>query len=62
VVAVHPAAPGPGFTWVDGYWYPVGGHYRWHEGYWTRPPYEGLTDGIATMTATFIMTIAGNVG
>ena len=41
VVAVRPAAPGPGFIWVDGYWYPVGGHYRWHEGYWTRPPYEG---------------------
>ena len=27
--------------WVEGYWYPVNGHYRWHEGYWTRPPYAG---------------------
>jgi hypothetical protein len=26
---------------VEGYWYPQGGHYRWHDGYWTRPPYEG---------------------
>ncbi|MDP9171801.1 MAG: YXWGXW repeat-containing protein [Acidobacteriota bacterium] len=34
-------APGPGFIWVDGYWYPVGNRYRWHQGYWTRPPYEG---------------------
>jgi len=21
--------------------YPVGRHYRWHRGYWTRPPYHG---------------------
>ena len=41
VVHVLPQQPGPGFAWVDGYWYPVGRHYRWHEGYWTRPPYEG---------------------
>ncbi len=27
--------------WVDGYWYPVGSRYTWHQGYWTRPPYEG---------------------
>ena len=26
---------------MTGYWYPVGRHYKWHEGYWTRPPYEG---------------------
>ena len=25
--------------WVDGYWYPVNGRYRWHNGYWTHPPY-----------------------
>jgi hypothetical protein len=41
VIRVHPPRPGPDFMWVDGYWYPVGGHYRWHEGYWTRAPYEG---------------------
>jgi hypothetical protein len=41
VVAVQPVAPGPGLAWVEGYWYPVGGHYRWHDGYWTRPPYAG---------------------
>jgi len=41
VVYARPVAPGPEFFWVDGYWYPVGRHYRWHEGYWTRPPYEG---------------------
>ena len=41
VVAVVPAQPGPEFTWIGGYWYPAGGHYRWHEGYWSRPPYEG---------------------
>lgn len=40
-VYARPAAPGVGFTWIDGYWYPVGHRYRWHAGYWTRPPYEG---------------------
>jgi len=33
--------PGPEFVWVEGYWYPQGHHYRWHDGYWTRPPYPG---------------------
>jgi hypothetical protein len=33
--------PGPDYVWIEGYWYPQGGHYRWHTGYWTRPPYAG---------------------
>lgn len=41
VLAVIPPTPGPDFVWVEGYWYPVGHHYRWHAGYWTRPPYPG---------------------
>jgi hypothetical protein len=41
VVVVQPPVPGPDFVWVQGYWYPVEGRYHWHEGYWTRPPYEG---------------------
>jgi WXXGXW repeat (2 copies) len=41
VVHVVPERPGPDFSWIAGYWYPVGNHYKWHEGYWTRPPYEG---------------------
>src|ERR1700747_2845726 len=40
VVAV-PVSPGPEFVWVQGYWYPVGNHYKWHQGYWTRAPYAG---------------------
>jgi hypothetical protein len=40
-VVVMPAQPDPDFVWVGGYWYPVAGHYRWHEGYWSRPPYGG---------------------
>ncbi|MFN8006289.1 MAG: hypothetical protein U0V70_04540 [Terriglobia bacterium] len=41
VVYAHPPCPGPEFVWIPGYWYPVGKHhkYKWHEGYWTRPPY-----------------------
>lgn len=41
VIAVVPASPGPEFVWISGYWYPVGRRYRWHAGYWSRPPYPG---------------------
>ena len=41
VVRVQPRSPGTDYVWVGGYWYPVSGKYRWHEGYWTRPPYMG---------------------
>ena len=34
-----PPQPGPDYVWVEGYWYPVNGQYRWHNGYWTLPPY-----------------------
>jgi hypothetical protein len=37
VVRVQPARPGTDFIWVEGYWHPVGNHYKWHNGYWTRP-------------------------
>src|SRR5262245_21461074 len=39
VVRVVPARPGPDYSWIDGYWYPVGTRYVWHSGYWTRAPY-----------------------
>ena len=38
---MQPRNPGPGYSWIVGYWYPVGGRYRWHNGYWTRPAYQG---------------------
>ncbi|SPF35869.1 conserved exported hypothetical protein [Candidatus Sulfopaludibacter sp. SbA4] len=41
IVRVQPRSPGVGYSWVGGYWYPVAGHYRWHDGYWTRPVYVG---------------------
>ena len=44
VVRVLEPQPDPDFIWVEGCWYPVGRHYVWHEGYWTRPPYEGAPD------------------
>jgi hypothetical protein len=31
----------PGYSWIDGYWYPVGPRYQWRGGYWARPPYAG---------------------
>ena len=36
-----PPQPGPDYEWVEGYYYPDHGHYKWHDGYWTRPPYRG---------------------
>src|SRR5258708_34067448 len=41
VIVTQPPPPGPDFVWVEGYWYPVHGHYRWQEGYWTRVPDPG---------------------
>ena len=41
VVRVRPNNPGPGYSWVDGYWYPSNNRYVWHDGYYTRPPYDG---------------------
>jgi hypothetical protein len=38
---VQPRSPGEGYSWIAGYYYPVGGKYKWHDGYWTRPVYEG---------------------
>ena len=33
--------PGPGYEWIEGYWYVANGRWAWHDGYWSRPPYEG---------------------
>ena len=41
VMRVQPRSPGEGYIWIGGYWYPNGGRYRWHDGYWTRPAYAG---------------------
>ena len=37
----RPAYPGPGYTWVDGYYYPGPSRYIWRPGYYARPPYAG---------------------
>ncbi len=39
VAAYVPPAPGYGYSWVGGYWYPVGPRWHWRAGYWARPPY-----------------------
>jgi hypothetical protein len=41
VVVYVPPCPGPGYTWVAGYWYPIGSRYYWRAGYWALPPYSG---------------------
>jgi len=35
-----PACPGPGYTWVDGYWSQDYGRKTWIAGYWYRPPFS----------------------
>lgn len=37
----RPACPGPAYSWIGGYWYPVGHRYHWRSGYWARRPYAG---------------------
>lgn len=39
--APAPVYPGVGYTWINGYYYPVGARYVWRPGYWARPPYAG---------------------
>jgi hypothetical protein len=36
-VAYIAPRPGPGYTWVGGYYYPVGPRWGWRAGYWARP-------------------------
>ena len=36
--AVVGVAPGPGWTWTDGYWDRRGGAWFWVDGRWLRPP------------------------
>jgi len=37
--AYVPPMPGPGYSWIGGYWYPSGPRWAWHTGYWARRPY-----------------------
>lgn len=39
--APYGVAPGYGYTWISPYYYPYAGGWRWHAGYWGRPPYAG---------------------
>jgi len=36
-----PPQPGPDYVWIEGYRYLLAGQYKWHDGYWSRPPYAG---------------------
>lgn len=37
---LRPPPPNPGLSWIDGFWEPSRGQYRWHPGYWQQPPFE----------------------
>jgi hypothetical protein len=39
VTSYVPVAPGPGYSWVAGYWQPVGAGWHWRTGYWAARPY-----------------------
>jgi hypothetical protein len=41
MAAYVPPAPGPGYSWVGGYWYPAGPRWAWHGGYYAPRPYAG---------------------
>ncbi len=36
-----PPSPGYGYVWVPGFYVRAGNHYRWTNGYWTRPARRG---------------------
>ncbi|HEY7335539.1 MAG TPA: hypothetical protein VH639_11695 [Bryobacteraceae bacterium] len=36
-----PPVPGPGYTWINGYYYPSGSRWAWRSGYWARRPVAG---------------------
>jgi hypothetical protein len=40
-VVYTPHCPGPEYTWVPGYYYPLGARFVWRAGFWSRPPYAG---------------------
>ena len=40
VVAYAPPCPGPGYSWVDGYWYGPAPRRIWRSGYWAAPRYS----------------------
>jgi hypothetical protein len=40
-VAYAPPCPGPGYTWVAGYWDQAGPRRFWRDGYWAAPVYNG---------------------
>ena len=42
VAVVRPACPGPGYTWVDGYYGPSG---IWVAGYWAPPAVVRVAPG-----------------
>ena len=33
----RPRCPGPGYTWVEGYWHLTGHRHVWNPGYWAPP-------------------------
>ena len=41
VVVTRPAAPGPGYIWVDDDWSVQGKQYVWKGGYWSAAPKNG---------------------
>jgi hypothetical protein len=41
VTYAPPVYPGPGYTWIGGYYYPVGPRWVWRPGYWGARPWAG---------------------
>jgi WXXGXW repeat (2 copies) len=40
-VAYVASAPGPGYVWINGFYYPAGPRWVWRPGYWASRPYTG---------------------
>jgi len=56
-----PPQPGPDYVWVEGYQYPQGSQYAWHDEYWTRPPMRVRIGSIRTTAVDGILPVSGKV-
>ena len=55
-----PPCPGPGYSWVDGYWAPQGGHNVWIAGFWRAPIVRGYRMGPRYVAPRYYNSFRGN--
>jgi len=54
------AAPGPGYVWIDGFYYPARRGWEWRPGYWSRARMWARIGSDRDMRAAAITEVIGN--